>query len=84
MIKRITFSDPLVEPEQPPTIIMTNIKILRKLGHALKSSVTKPEVVLIETILNAALRNDSSKDKSGLEAMSPQVASTMPITIIVL
>ena len=83
MIKRITFSEPLVEPDHPPTIMITNIKILKKFGHTLKSSVTKPEVVLIETILNAALRNESSKDRSGREEESPQVASAIPMTIIV-
>ena len=72
-----------MEPEQPPTIIMTNMKILRKSGHTLKSSVMKPEVVLIETTLNAALRNASSKGRSGLKEARPQVASITPTIIIV-
>ena len=82
IIKRITFKDPLVEPEHPPTIMITNINILRKFGHALKSSVTKPDVVLMETTLNAALRNDSSRDRSGLEEERPQVASATPMMTI--
>ncbi len=43
----------------------------------------KPEVVLIETTLNAALRNASSKGRSGLKEARPQVASTTPTIIIV-
>ena len=82
-MKRITFRDPLVEPEQPPTIIMINMKILRKSGHTLKSSVIKPEVVLIETTLNAALRNASFKGSSGLKEARPQVASATPKIIMV-
>ena len=51
------------------------IKMLKKSGYDVK-------VVFIETILNAALRNDSSRVRSGLEELSPQVASAIPMIII--
>ena len=57
MIKRITLKDPLVEPEHPPTIMIATIKSFKYSGHKLKSSVTKPVVVLMETTVKAALRN---------------------------
>ena len=79
----MAFSDPLVEPEQPPTIMITIIKILRKFGHVLKSSVTNPDVVLIDITLNAASRNEALKAASGREEDNPHVARMIPMIIIV-
>ena len=79
----MTLKEPLVEPEHPPIIMMPSIKSLRYSGHKLKSSVTNPVVVLMDTTVKAALRNAWPASPSGETRVSPQVTSKIPIISMV-
>ena len=79
IMNRIILNDPLVEPEQPPTIIKPRIKSFKYSGHKLKSSVTKPVVVCMDTTVNAAFLNASPALPSGDTLVSPQVTIRMPM-----
>ena len=75
----MTLKEPLVEPEQPPIIIIPSINSFKYSGHKLKSSVTKPVVVCMDTTVKAALLNAPIASPSGDTRVSPQVTNRMPI-----
>ena len=78
---RMTLNDPLVEPEHPPTIMIAKRKSFKYSGHILKSSVTKPVVVLMDTTVKAALRNAWLASPVAETRVRPQVTNRIPTRI---